>query len=76
LNQLTGDLAIQLREQFHRITLCVRAGSHGRLTPLVIDPPSNQQAMEIIVLTTMSPGELCIIFSSLCSTRLLSHDRC
>ncbi|XP_066373272.1 uncharacterized protein [Miscanthus floridulus] len=55
LCQLTGDLANQLREQSHRIMLCVRAGSHGRLTPLAIDLPSNQQAMEIIVLTTMSP---------------------
>ena len=29
LCQLTGDLANQLREQSHRIMLCVRAGSMG-----------------------------------------------
>jgi hypothetical protein len=34
LNQLTGDLAIQLREPFHRNTLCVRAGSHT--LPLIL----------------------------------------
>jgi hypothetical protein len=42
---------------------------------LAIDLPSNQQPMEIIFLTTMSPGGLCIFFS-LCSTCLLSHDKC
>ncbi|PWZ08124.1 hypothetical protein Zm00014a_041825 [Zea mays] len=38
------------------ITLCVRAGSNGRLTPLVIDLPSDEQAMHVVVLNTDSPA--------------------
>nr|CAB3467118.1 unnamed protein product [Digitaria exilis] len=55
LFNLKGDLASQLREAFDHITLCVRPGSQGRLTPLVIDLPANEDTMEIVVLTTGSP---------------------
>ncbi|PVH48374.1 hypothetical protein PAHAL_4G317100 [Panicum hallii] len=58
LFHLTGDLANQLRENFHRITLCVLAGSQGRLTPLVIDLPADEQPMEIVVFTTGSEAAL------------------
>jgi hypothetical protein len=59
-----------LKEPIHRITLCVRAGSQGRPTPLVIDLPSNHQNIEIIVLTTLSPGESFAVFSALYVTVL------
>jgi hypothetical protein len=73
LLQLRADLAKLLKEPADCITLCVRAGSQGRLTPLVIDLPSNDSDMEIIVLTTMSPGESFVVFffNTLCRTCLL-----
>ena len=55
--QLTGVLSILLREWFFGIKLCVRAGSQGRLTPLVVDLPANEETMDIVVLTAGSPGE-------------------
>jgi hypothetical protein len=65
--RLRDDLGRLLNEPIHRITLCTRAGSQGRLTPLIIDLPSNRHDMEIIVLTTMSPGEsFAVSFSALC----------
>ncbi|CAN6165010.1 unnamed protein product [Urochloa humidicola] len=54
--QLKGVLSILLREWFFGIELCVRAGSQGRLTPLVIDLPANEEAMDIVVLTAGSPA--------------------
>ena len=63
LFHLTGDLANQLRENFHQIMLCVRAGSQGRLTPLVIDLPADEQPMEIVVFTTGSQGESLAVVS-------------
>ncbi|XP_066375390.1 uncharacterized protein [Miscanthus floridulus] len=59
VSHLRRDLAAQLgvgEANVLSITLCVRAGSNGRLTPLVIDLPSNEQAMDIVVLTTDSPA--------------------
>lgn len=59
------------------ITLCVRAGSNGRLTPLVIDLPSDEQAMHVVVLNTDSPGKNLLGFSfpvNLCC--FSSHERC
>nr|CAB3469777.1 unnamed protein product [Digitaria exilis] len=64
LFNLKGDLASQLREAFDNITLCVRPGSQGRLTPLVIDLPANEDIMEIVVLTTGSPGESFAVYFS------------
>ncbi|PVH48373.1 hypothetical protein PAHAL_4G317000 [Panicum hallii] len=54
--QLTGVLSILLRERFFGIKLCLRAGSQGRLTPLVVDLPANEEAMDIVVLTAGSPA--------------------
>ncbi|XP_034589129.2 uncharacterized protein [Setaria viridis] len=69
LFHLTGDLANQLRLQFRSITLCVRAGSQGRLTPLVIDLPADERTMEVVVFTNGSSGkDFAVFFSSLCNT--------
>jgi hypothetical protein len=59
---LRRDLAAELgvgEANVLDITMCVRAGSNGRLTPLVIDLPFDEQAMDIVVLATDSPGNLC-----------------
>jgi hypothetical protein len=79
LFHLTGDLANQLRENFHRITLCVLAGSQGRLTPLVIDLPADEQPMEIVVFTTGSEGESFAVVSVAIAEPVIclcSHERC
>nr|CAB3467098.1 unnamed protein product [Digitaria exilis] len=70
--QLTGVLSILLREWYFGIRLCVRAGSQGRLTPLVIDLPANEQPMDIVVLTAGSPGGyIAVSFSNLHCTSLV-----
>nr|CAB3467110.1 unnamed protein product [Digitaria exilis] len=52
---LRSDLARQLGEaNALNITLCVRAGSQGRLTPLVIDLAADNQEMQIVVFSTGS----------------------
>uniref|UniRef100_A0A804R0D8 DUF569 domain-containing protein n=3 Tax=Zea mays TaxID=4577 RepID=A0A804R0D8_MAIZE len=56
---LRRDLAAELgvgEANVLDITMCVRAGSNGRLTPLVIDLPFDEQAMDIVVLATDSPA--------------------
>ena len=55
--QLTGVLSILLREWFFGVKLCVRAGSQGRLTPLVVDLPRNNQTMEVVVFESWPGGE-------------------
>lgn len=60
VSHLRRDLATELgvgEANVLGITLCVRAGSSGRLTPLVIGLPSNKQTMDIIVLATDSPAK-------------------
>ena len=39
------------------ITLAVRPGLQGRLTPLVTDLPRSEEPMDVVVLTTGSPGD-------------------
>jgi len=56
LHYLIGDLENQLNN-FNNITLCVRAGFLGRVTPLVVDLPLSEETMDIVVLTTGSAGE-------------------
>nr|CAB3469780.1 unnamed protein product [Digitaria exilis] len=70
VSNLRNSLANHLNEDsVDNITACVRAGSRGRLTPLVVDLPRNQVPMFIIVLTTGSPGEkICSFFSTLFTT--------
>ncbi|CAN6190821.1 unnamed protein product [Urochloa humidicola] len=56
--ELRTELAHSLRfENPNDITLCVKAGSQGRLTHLVIDLPANGDTMDIVVLRTTSTGE-------------------
>ena len=51
------------------ITLAVRPGLQGRLTPLVTDLPRSVDTMDIVVFNTVSEGEeLCSSLSGLCST--------
>lgn len=70
---LRSDLARQLGEaNALNITLCVRAGSQGRLTPLVIDLPADNQEMQIVVFSTGSQGEsLAVLSVALLSVSLL-----
>jgi len=58
VSQLRDELAEGL-DEWHpiRITMCIWAGSHGRLTPLVTDLPFNNQTMEIVVFESWSPGQ-------------------
>ena len=77
--QLTGVLSILLREWFFGVKLCVRAGSQGRLTPLVTDLPDDEQTMEIVVFTTGSQGESLAVLSVACAATFIcfsSHGRC
>jgi hypothetical protein len=57
VSRLRDELAFLL-EEWHavRITMCVWAGSHGRLTPLVVDLLNNQ-TVEIVVYESWSRGE-------------------
>ena len=56
--RLRDELASLLEEEHSvRITMCVWAGSHGRLTPLVVDLPRNNQTMEVVVFESWSGGE-------------------
>ncbi|XP_062213574.1 uncharacterized protein LOC133914489 [Phragmites australis] len=55
---LRNEVALRVGEEiFSGITVCVRAGWYGRLTPLVIDLPESEEDMDIVVLITGSPGE-------------------
>ncbi|KAL6642816.1 hypothetical protein ACP70R_020997 [Stipagrostis hirtigluma subsp. patula] len=57
VSQLRVDVAQRVGEEnVEDITLCVRAGLHGRLTPLVIDLPWGEAPMDVVVLTTGSPA--------------------
>ena len=61
---LRRDIANALGEHDElNIRLCVRGGSEGRLTPLVIDLPRDEQTMEIVVFTTGSQGESLAVVS-------------
>ncbi|KAG0512921.1 hypothetical protein BDA96_10G056500 [Sorghum bicolor] len=61
---LRRDLAAELGEANNvlGITLCARAGSSGRLTPLVINLPRNEKTMDIVVLTTESPAAQALVY--------------
>ncbi|XP_066369227.1 uncharacterized protein [Miscanthus floridulus] len=62
--RLRGEVAIQLAEPFASIgmTLCVRAGLCGRLTPLVTDLPRSEEPMDVVVLTTGSPAAEALVY--------------
>jgi len=54
---LTKEVATQVRVDMFTITLCVHAGFHGRLTPLVVDLPHSEDPLDIVILPSSSPGE-------------------
>ncbi|KAJ1258153.1 hypothetical protein BS78_10G052600 [Paspalum vaginatum] len=51
LLDLRAKLAHVLREDVQGILLCARAGFNGNLTALVTDLPSNEEDMDIIILS-------------------------
>ena len=77
---LRRDIANALGEHDQlNITLCLRGGSEGRLTPLVTDLPRDEQTMEIVVFTTGSQGESLAVLSVACAATFIcfsSHGRC
>jgi hypothetical protein len=54
---LTNEVAKKVGLDMSTITLCVHAGFHGRLTPLVVDLPRNEDPLDLVVLPNSSPGE-------------------
>ena len=54
---LTNEVATKVGVDMSTITLCVHAGFHGRLTPLVVDLPRSEDPLDIVVLPNSSPGE-------------------
>lgn len=56
---LRNRLASQLRiRESSDAILCVRAGSTGRVTPLVTDLPRNTLVIDIVVITAGTNGEI------------------
>ncbi|SPT16065.1 unnamed protein product [Triticum aestivum] len=55
---LRGYLAAHIDEDDPNIAMCVRAGRHGRLTPLVVDLPNGGYGgtLEIVVFLAGTPG--------------------
>ena len=73
--QLRATLASLLNKEIHtNITLCVSPGSKGRLTPLLVDLPCNNEPIAIIVLITGSPGENYAVSSVFCSVLVICSD--
>ncbi|CAN6208585.1 unnamed protein product [Urochloa humidicola] len=60
--ELREALADELEEEEDDITLCMRGGSEGQLIPLIVDLPSNQLALEIIVLRTKSLAAQALVY--------------
>ncbi|XP_008648842.2 uncharacterized protein [Zea mays] len=48
---------VALRQDDENITLCLRAGKHALLIPLITDLPHNTDPLDIIVMPAGSPGE-------------------
>jgi hypothetical protein len=67
---LTNQMAIKVDEDVSAITLCVYAGVFGRLTPLVVDLPRNQEPLNIVVLPISSPGENSAVPSVVCMSNV------
>ena len=55
VSNLRAEVAI--RQDDENITLCLRAGKHALLIPLITDLPHNTDPLDIIVMPTGSPGE-------------------
>ncbi|CAN6202428.1 unnamed protein product [Urochloa humidicola] len=55
VSKLREELADRLEEQHPvRVTMCVWAGSYGRLTPLVTDLPFNHETIEVVMFESWS----------------------
>jgi hypothetical protein len=68
-----GQLQDDWDGEMFGFTLCMRPGSHGRLTPLVTDLPRSLDPMDIVVFRTGSPGD----YSAVCAALLqFQHLRC
>ena len=62
-----GRSAFHLRKKLARrldaamdasnLVMCVRAGTHGRPTPLLVDLPHSDETLDIIVVMAGTPGE-------------------
>ena len=66
------SVASLLNKEIHtNTTLCVSPGSKGRLTPLLVDLPCNNEPIAIIVLITGSPGENYAVSSVFCSALVM-----
>ncbi|KAF0910440.1 hypothetical protein E2562_002905 [Oryza meyeriana var. granulata] len=48
----------QDRDALHT-TICVRAGSYGRLSPLLVDLPIGNDRIDVVVLSHGTPVPLC-----------------
>lgn len=62
--QYSGRSAILLRSrlahltlEFCRLTMFIRAGRHGQLTPLVTDLPRSRERLDIVVLRADTRGQ-------------------
>jgi hypothetical protein len=51
-----ANLLGQNRSALHT-TLCVRAGAHAELSPLLIDLPISNERVDIVIITHGTPGE-------------------
>lgn len=71
-SDLRATLAKLLNKEIcTNITLCICPGSKGRLTPLVVDLPSNEEPIAIVVMITGSPGENYAVSSVFCSALVM-----
>ena len=57
--ELRGEVARRTGNAFlfFRILMCVQGGRYGRLTPLLVDLPRNEETVDIIVLIIGTQGE-------------------
>jgi hypothetical protein len=72
---------VAARQDDENITLCVRAGMYALVIPLITDLPKNVDTMDIIVITTGSPGENSATFAVVCAALVIcflrfQHVRC
>ncbi|CAL5051202.1 unnamed protein product [Urochloa decumbens] len=63
VSQLREELAERLEEMHPvRVTMCIWAGSYGRLTPLITDLPSNHETIEVVMFESWSPAALELVY--------------
>ncbi|EEC82951.1 hypothetical protein OsI_27942 [Oryza sativa Indica Group] len=78
IDVFTGKSVQLLREKlagilgYDEFTLCVRAGIHGRLTPLLIDLPRSRETLHIVLVRPNSEAEDQLLFPNLNALLLLA----